>query len=401
MTFPECRLFMILFWSVFFCLLGTPVHPDMVVAQDGSGDYTGLKLVHGQILASAASARERRVGPTLAIRVPWRACLNQPEAWYGSEEALRIAENVLLYQRATKGWEKNINMARPLSPRERAQVIKDQLIPRSTIDNGATYTPMRYLARVFQATGQERFKAAFLRGLDYLLEAQYDNGGWPQFYPLRTGYYEHITYNDDAMINVMRLLREVAESDPRFDFVDPSHRVQAQQAIDKGLQVILKTQVRVDGRLTAWCAQHDERTLAPAQARSYELPSLSGKESVEIVRYLMALDHPSPAARQAIHSACAWFEHVPVTGLRITRRRDPNAPFGFSRVAVADPNAPRLWARFYEIGTNRPLYVDRDGIPRDNYNDLSAERRNGYGYLGPYAETLLTTEYPAWKKKWE
>ena len=73
----------------------------------------------------------------------------------------------------------------------------------STIDNDATYTQMRYLARVFTATRLTRFQAAFRRGLDYLLKAQYPNGGWPQFYPLRDGYWSHITYNDDAMVGVL------------------------------------------------------------------------------------------------------------------------------------------------------------------------------------------------------
>lgn len=48
---------------------------------------------------------------------------------------------------------------------------------------------------------------------------------------------------------------------------------------------------------------------------------------------------------------------------------------------VGDANAP-LWARFYHLETGRPLFVDRDGLPRDSYNDLSAERRSGYAYVG-------------------
>ena len=57
----------------------------------------------------------------------------------------------------------------------------------------------------------EAWNNAFRRGLDYLLKAQYPNGGWPQFYPLRNGYWSHITYNDDAMAGVLELLRDVAD----------------------------------------------------------------------------------------------------------------------------------------------------------------------------------------------
>jgi PelA/Pel-15E family pectate lyase len=192
----------------------------------------------------------------------------------------------------------------------------------------------------------------------------------------------------------------VAQGSPEVAFVDQTHRSQAQQAIDKGLNIILKTQVRVDGKLTVWCAQHDEVTLAPAKARSYELPSLSGKESVEIVRYLMDIDHPGPEIRQAINSACGWFSEVQITGLRLTRERNPAHGTQPNRTVVQDPDAPRLWARFYDISTSKPIYVDRDGIPRDSYNDLSAERRDNYSYLGDFAERLLSKDYPAWKEKW-
>ncbi len=113
-----------------------------------------------------------------------------------------------------------------------------------------------------------------------------------------------------------------------------------------------------------------------------ELPSLSGKESVGIVRYLMSLDHPSPAVKQAIESACAWFEETKITGERVVMQPDATQPRGFQRVLVKDPNAPPIWARFVEISTNKPMFVNRDGVPHDHFSDLSDERRNGYSYLG-------------------
>ncbi len=332
--------------------------------------------------------------------IRWRACLHQSAAWYASDQAIEVADNVLLYQHDIGGWDKNIDMAKPLSEDEKDKLRQEQSLARATIDNGATTTQMVYLARVYQATGYDRYKEAFLKGLDYLLEAQYPNGGWPQFYPLRPGYYQHITYNDNAMIRVMVLLRDIAEQNDEVDFVDESRRIQCQDAIVRGLDIILKTQVRVDGQLTVWCAQHDEVTLEPAKARSYELVSLSGQESVGIVRYLMALEDPSPEVKQAIESACAWFESTKITGKRLTWRPDPNTERGFDRMLNDDPNAGPLWARFVEIGTNKPMFINRDGIPRDDFSDLSDERRNGYSYLGSYAQELLERDYPAWKAKW-
>src|SRR5215208_7085100 len=231
----------------------------------------------------------------------------QAPEWYAGAEALRIADNVLLYQRSSGGWPKNVDMAKVLSDSERASLLRQKKNNDSTIDNGATYTQLSFLAQVYTAQHQERHRESFLKGLDYLLKAQYPNGGWPQFYPNLTGYYKHITFNDDAMIGVMKLLRDVAAAKPVYAFVDDARRTAALRAVEKGIDCILKTQVVVNGKRTVWCAQHDEVTLAPAPARKYEVVSLSGGESVDVVRFLMSIKSPSPAVVEAIEAAVAWF----------------------------------------------------------------------------------------------
>lgn len=219
--------------------------------------------------------------------IAWRQCLSQRAEFYTSDEAVRIADNVLLYQRDTGGWPKNIDMASVLSERDKAKLRMAKNNKDAMLDNGATHTQMRYLARVYGATGLERFRDAFLGGLDYLLQAQYENGGWPQRYPDPTGYARHITFNDGAMIGAMSVLRDIADRRPSFTFVGEQARRKAETAVQKGIDCILKCQIVVAGRKTAWCAQHDETSFAPAKARSYELPSISGSESVGIVRFLM------------------------------------------------------------------------------------------------------------------
>ncbi len=62
-------------------------------------------------------------------------------------------------------------------------------------------------------------RAAFLRGMKYLFEAQFPNGGWPQVWPLEGGYHDAITFNDDAMIEVMELMRHVADGAGEYSFV--------------------------------------------------------------------------------------------------------------------------------------------------------------------------------------
>lgn len=332
-------------------------------------------------------------------RIRWEACLRQPEMWYSGTEAARIADNLLLYQHPAGGWPKNIDMADELTATQRDYLKAINSFDSSTIDNGATYTQLRYLANVYTAQKLQRFRDSFMGGFDYLLNAQYPNGGWPQFFPLRQGYYSHITFNDDAMIGSMKLLDDVSRKQPDFAFVDADRRTRAQKAVEKGIECILRCQIRVEGQLTAWCAQHDERDFSPAQARSYELPSLSGEESVGIIEFLMNRSTPSDEIKKAVQSAVAWFDMVRINGIREIVVDDTLGPEGKNRIVVRDARAPSLWARFYEIGTNKPFFCSRDGIKRDSISQISYERRNHYSWLGYWPQRLLEKDYPAWAAK--
>lgn len=330
----------------------------------------------------------------------WLDLLVHDEGWDSTTEARRVADNILLYQRSSGGWPKNIDMRATVSQARRKELREYIDEPLATIDNGATYTQLYFLAKVIQATGDQRYVLAFYKGFDYLLNAQYDNGGWPQYYPLRKGYYARITFNDNAMIGVLRLLSDVVRRKPEFAFVDEQRRRRAQRAIEKGIDCILKAQIEVDGQLTAWCAQHDERTLQPARARSYELPSLSGKETVGIVRFLMEIENPSAEVINAVQSTVDWLDRVRIEGIRVIKKPDPASPLGFDKVVISDPDAPPIWARFYQIGSNRPFFSDRDGRVYYRLAEISAERRNDYGWLGYWPRELLEKQYPKWQQKW-
>ncbi len=166
----------------------------------------------------------------------------------------------------------------------------------------------------------------------------------------------------------------------------------------RGIDVILSTQIKVNGQLTVWCAQHDAQTLAPVTARTYELPSFSGSESVKLVRYLMSVPAPTPPVIASIDAAVAWLRAHALTGIRVERRPDPATARGYDLFVVDDPKAPLLWARFYDLETAKPIFVGRDGIKREKLSDIEYERRTGYSYLGAYATSLLDKEYPAWTK---
>jgi len=333
--------------------------------------------------------------------ISWKACLRQRADWYREADAIRIADNVLLYQRNSGGWPKNTDMARILSETEQDALIHQKGRTDSTIDNGATVRPLRFLARVYNAAQMSRHEKSFLRGFDYLLEAQYDHGGWPQVFPLARGYSRHVTFNDGAMVGVLELLRDVAGGDSDYGFVDQSRRQRAAAAIERGIDCILKCQVIVDGQRTAWCAQHDEVTLRPAPARSYEKISLSGSESVGIVRFLMKIEEPSPEVVAAIEDSVAWFRRVRLTRIRQVQRPDATLPKGYDKVIVADANAPPLWARFYELGTNRPIFCGRDGVIKYQLAEIEHERRVGYAWYTQAPTDLVERDYPAWKARQE
>ncbi|HEV8428844.1 MAG TPA: pectate lyase [Pyrinomonadaceae bacterium] len=331
--------------------------------------------------------------------IAWADAHSKADEWYASAEALRIADNVVLYQRNSGGWPKNIDMGKPFDESERPALLAQKKENDSTIDNGATYTQLSFLARVYTKHPQERHREVFLKGFDFLLQAQYPNGGWPQFYPDLSGYYKHITYNDDAMIGVLKLLRDVAAAKPNYTFVDEARRAKAASAVARGIDCILKTQVIVNGHRTVWCAQHDEVTFAPAPARKFEVASLSGGESVGIVRFLMSLKEPSPAVVDAIQSAMAWFEQTQLKGIKWIERTDASQPGGIDRVVVKDPEAGPIWARFYEIGTNRPVFVGRDAVVKYSVAEIEHERRVGYAWYVEEPAKLLKDEYPKWRVK--
>lgn len=351
-------------------------------------------------LAAVAIAAGAQGQKNSAEVISWSRCLSQRPEFYATDQAIRIADNVLLYQRDSGGWRQNIDMARILSEQDKAQVRKDKNKEDSTLDNGATHTQIRYLAKVYYATELERFRQAFLKGTDYLLKAQYANGGWPQTYPRLRGYHKFITFNDGAMIGAMSVLRDIAEKKPEYVFVDEIRRQKAKKAVQKGIECILKCQIVDDGKRTAWCQQHEERTFEPRPARSFEPVAITAGESVGVVKFLMSINNPNPQIIETIQSAVAWFDRVKLTGIRQTNKPDESLERGFDKVVSKDASAPPIWARLYEIGTNRPIFGDRDGKKHYRLADISDERRTGYAWYGYWPADLLAKDYPAWQKKW-
>lgn len=335
--------------------------------------------------------------------------LKNPAAWYAGAEARRIADNLVTFQTPAGGWSKNTDFGKaPRAPGVAFGAENGSLFlgtndfdrPANTnwsyvgtFDNDATTTELRFLAKVIAASKSncDGLKKSFARGLDYIFNAQFPNGGWPQVWPLQGGYHDGVTFNDDAMLHIVQFLRDVALGEGEFAWVPAEWRAKADASWKRGLDCILAAQVVADGRRTVWGQQHDALTLAPASARNYEMPSLASSESATIVLFLMQLPNPDARTVAAVHAAAAWFEKTKIEGkaFQVVGKE--------SRKLVDAPGHAPLWARYYEVGTDKPLFGDRDQSIHDDVNEISRERRKGYGWFKDSPKRVLE-HYAKWAK---
>src|SRR5690606_32617335 len=330
----------------------------------------------------------------------WKDLVNRNDkVWLQSEEALKTAHSVLLYQRDVGGWPKNIQMQLPLTKSEEIAIAALKSNPDDcTIDNGATVSEIIFLSKIYNQTPKEKYKKSIIAGINYLIQAQYDNGGWPQYYPLQEGYYSHITYNDNAMYNVLHLLRQVnIKNTYLYNIIPQDIKEKAAIAFNKGILCIFKTQYLQNETLTAWCVQYDEVLLTPAQARSYELPSVSAEESANIVLLLIDIESPSKEIINAINNAVEWFRKTRITNLKEVTFYNEEAGTTDKKMIYFNTAKP-LWARFTELETNKPFYCDRDGVKKDSLSQIGYERRNGYAWYTTGPQKVLE-RYDEWRKE--
>lgn len=305
--------------------------------------------------------------------------------WFRGDEARRIADAIISFQTPTGGWSKRMEFTRPRRPGE-SWASEGNWSWVGTFDNGATTSQLRFLAGVMGAGGDERHRESFRRGLEYLFQAQFPTGCWPQVYPLVGSYHDAATFNDDAVVNVLRVLQDVAAG--KVAGVEQDQRTRAAASLRRGVDCILASQVTVDGRRTVWGQQHDPLTLEPVGARAYEHRSLAGRESAAIVNLLMALDPADARVAPAVRAAVQWFRDTAVYGY------DYQVKGGLT----PKPGAGPIWARFYEIGTNRPMFSNRDGVVRYAFAELEEERRTGYAWYTDEPATTLR-RYEAWARR--
>ena len=397
-------------------------------------------LLFAMLLAlSTLSAQDR----DLSLRSWGQVATRMPDDWYATDQAARIAETVLEMQLPSGGWSKNIPWHRMTEKHHRGMVRARQ-IGSSIFDNNATTTEMTFLAKIYAARPDNRYKEAFQRAFALIEEAQYPSGGWPMFYPLSeaclkahgkedpvTGinYITNINFNDNAHTNILRLMRQIYQGDPLYAPLTTRKMQRAAKRIFyKGIQCILDCQIdgkyeqyvlletptgtilgdrRVgDAPLSIWCAQHNAKTLEPAQARAYEFPSYSGSETAGLLAMLMLVepeDIPSEYPtmwsdiQRSVKAAVAWLdEHRLLDQDFVTIYKDRKA---VDRNVVEAKGNRNLWARFYELTTCRPIFGMYDFVRLYTLDEVSQERRMAYGWYSKNMERIIERDYPKWIKK--
>ena len=158
---------------------------------------------------------------------------------------------VLSYQTVLGGWSKRTDMQQVRKPGQLAG-SEPAYIP--TFDNGATSTQIRWLAAYYpqaSATDQVNIRSALTRAVQFVLRAQYPNGGFAQSYPLRGSYHDAVTLNDNVMTDLLNLLWDIANHSD-YQWLAADLRAAAQAGFAKGVAWLVQAQVQVDGKRTVW-----------------------------------------------------------------------------------------------------------------------------------------------------
>ena len=314
-----------------------------------------------------------------------------------------LADNMITWQLPHGGFYKNSRSVyeKPWDGEsKRAVWLAADGTELGTIDNDATVTELMFLSDLYHRTGEVDYRDAARAAMEFLLNLQHTNGGFPQVYPERSGggqYSNLITFNDHAMIRAMLLLDRAANAVSPLDgdLLTDGQRNRAAAALQAGVDYILAAQIVNNGQKTVWCAQHDPDTYEPRGARSYELASKSGKESSYIAAFLMSQPQ-TEEVEQAVKAALAWYRNPTVyeQDTRYVKRSPDSSDDDYNPIQAGEGS--RMWYRFYEVESNVPFFSGRlttDDPPGNGKQyDLmliEPERRYGYEWGGNYGVMLL------------
>lgn len=260
---------------------------------------------------------------------------------------LKAAENaaaaLIKGQNELGGWEHKIYFDRPLSK-------------SVSFDDNQSQSAISFLMALDQETDNPGLTAAIEKALKMMLESQLENGGWPHMYPWQGNYHDYATFNDQGINDCIRVMIEAEKY-----YKKPEYR----KSLHKAGRFLMISQLPPPQ--PGWAQQYNE-FLQPAWARTFEPPSVCPAASIHNINTLIDLYEQTGKGEylEPIPDALRWLK------------------------ASKLPNGK--WGRFLEIGTNKPLYYDRGRIRVNSTEELSLERRTGYGYENDLQDALESAE---------
>ena len=271
-------------------------------------------------------------------------------------EAAKAAADALVWgQLESGGWDYKIDFDPEESQRWYYRHDKGKVDPgrrrnTSTLDDNNTQSALRFIMAVQNTTKDEKYLSAVKYGLDFMLESQFENGAWPQRYPLASsGYSRWYTFNDNDINDCISVMLDAYHIYGDEKYMD---------SVKRCGDFIIASQLPEPQ--AGWAQQYNY-DMKPASARWFEPAAVNGAATPRNIRTLidLYLEIGDEKYLKPIPAAINWLER--------SRLEDGR------------------WARFYELGTNKPLYVNMDRKVVYDFVNI----RPGYSWRANYASSAI------------
>lgn len=318
-----------------------------------NGGYAGiyspdLKKRYGEAVYEKAGKNEIWVQP------PGTPTVGQVflEAYYATGETYyldavgEVAKALVWGQRAIGGWDHRVNV----SHLKKGSKIPERKNGWCTFDDKITQGAIEFLIDADAVLDEPWLTDGIRLGLEFMIKSQFDNGAWPQWYPLRGGYHDYYTFNDHAINDCIDLMLKAHKTYGNEEYL---------RSAVKGGRFIILSQGK--SPQSGWAQQYSH-DMKPAWARRFEPPGICSAVTVNNIRTLTRLYiyTEDKTFLAPIGPAIEWLNNSAI--------------------------APGKWARLYEPGTNRPVYGDRENGNKIiyDYSKVSQKEKSSYGWQGEY-----------------
>lgn len=159
------------------------------------------------------------------------------------DAAIKQADNMISWQIEHGGWSKAIDYSESWNGEEsRSEWVNSDGVELGMIDNDATIKEISFLSEVYSATGDSRYKESVEAGIDFLMNLQYETGGFAQVYPARGNYSDMVTFNDEAMIRVLDMFDDIVNQEYPFHsgVIDEQYHEIIETSLKDALDYILQ-----------------------------------------------------------------------------------------------------------------------------------------------------------------